>query len=318
MGDLFKAITGGLARFVYAWMVPSAIALGLFWIFLLPRVRTAPLLRDLVRAGDSGLVGSALVFALAVLVLSVLFAYTSLPIYRVLEGYNLPPPLKRWLLRRQLQGWHRLQWEVARSRAMGRPLSGELLERLNSYPVERGIVRATRLGNALTAMESFGRTRYGLDSQTLWYELQAVVPEATRRHTEDGRAPVDFFISSLVHIGAFSMACFLVAGVKRDGYVLLLGVAVLPLIPLSYRLAVRNVKDWSHSVRALVNLGRIPLAQGMGLTMPETVQDEQNMWKTYLYAIEELDSRYTAFYDYYRRSPNPIKDPPGQADPSTF
>lgn len=303
MGELFKAITGGLARFVFAWFVPSVVTVGLFWIFVLPSVRDAWPFRRLAAAGGGSDVTAGIVFAFVVLVLSILFAYTSLPIYRFLEGYSLPKPLQRRFRRRQLQQWRRIRWLDERSRLAGQRLPGLDLERIKLYPLTQEQVAPTRLGNALRAMETFGYTRYGLDSQSLWFELQAVVPETTRRNTEEGRAPVDFFISSTAHMTALSVLCLIVGISTLNPGICLIGLGAAATVPLSYHLAVRNVKDWGHAVKALVNLGRIPLARQLGLSMPDELGEERNMWLAFMSVIERHDTRFEEYLNHYRTGP---------------
>lgn len=306
MGDLFKTITGGFSRFVVAWMVPSALTLGLFWLFLLPSVTDVWVFGKVAAPGRGDAATGGIIFAFFVLLFSVLFAYTSHPLYRFLEGYTLPRGLKRRLLRRQLRRWAGLHEVQRRSKLPGgKPVPPLMLEAMRSYPMDQADVRPTRLGNALTSMERFGVTRYGIDSMSLWYELQAVVPDQTRRHTEEGRAPVDFFMSLLAHMFLFSLACIAVFSRTRDSGVLWLGLAAAVLVPLSYFQAVRNVKDWGHSVKALVNLGRRPLAGQLGLRMPQELDEEKNMWASYSAAIEQRDGRYDSYYDSYRLPPPP-------------
>jgi len=42
MGDLFKALSSGLARFVYAWLMPSIITTGVFILLALPGLTQRP------------------------------------------------------------------------------------------------------------------------------------------------------------------------------------------------------------------------------------------------------------------------------------
>lgn len=305
MGDLFKALTGSLARFVFAWIVPSVVTLGLFSIFALPRVADLYPFEAVIDLSKDHPSTGALLFAFFVLVLSMLFAYSSLPIYRLLEGYSLPKRLQRRLIRRHLRAWQILKWQEQRALDLGEVPGGLLKERLNAYPVTAHRIRGTRLGNALTAMESFGVTRYGIDSQSLWYELQAVSPETVRRQTEEGRSPVDFFVSSLAHFSLFAVACTTLAIIQQDLSLLVFGAIALLLLPLNYNLAVRNVKDWAGAVRALVNLGRRPLADAVGMTMPTKLEDERHMWASFLWAIEELDTESVPAYDSFRLPPPP-------------
>lgn len=305
MGDLFKALTGGLARFVFAWIVPSVVTLGLFSIFVLPRVGDLYPFDRLIDLSEDSSAAAALLFAFFVLVLSMLFAYSSLPIYRLLEGYSLPKRLQTRLIRRHVRAWHRLKWQEQRALDADDVPDGLLKERLNAYPVTANRIRGTRLGNALTAMESFGVTRYGMDSQSLWYELQAVSPDTVRRQTEEGRSPVDFFVSSIAHFSLFALACTGLAIVQQDLTLLVFASFAALLLPLNYNLAVRNVKDWAGAVRALVNLGRRPLAEAVGLRMPTKLEDEREMWAGFHWAIEELDARSIPVYDSFRLPPPP-------------
>jgi hypothetical protein len=120
------------------------------------------------------------------MVVAVAFAYGALPIYRMLEGYAMPASLQRLLRERRLREWYRLTAMTDRLR------DGDVAwllahERLKAYPSSADQVLPTRLGNALRAMESYGREVFGLDSQTLWYELQSIAPDNLRRDIKTDR-----------------------------------------------------------------------------------------------------------------------------------
>ena len=148
-----------------------------------------------------------------------------------------------------------------------------------AYPDTLDELLPTRLGNALRAMEGYGRSRYGLDSQTYWYELQAVAGERVRQQTHEARAAVDFFMSSIVHLGLLLVACLVVSPVAQVPLVPL-GVALIAamLIPAAYQQAVRNVGEWRFSIQALVNTSRPALAEALALTLPSTYAEERSMW----------------------------------------
>jgi hypothetical protein len=266
VGDFFKALSDGLARFVLAWIVPSTVVVGYF-VFLV--LRPSP--------PSSNALVSAAFFALAVLTSAVFLAYASLPIYRFLEGYSLPRWAAQRLRRRRMCEWQRLN----RLSELGDRLPDYQLvnEQLSYYPSKRDEVLPTRLGNALRAMEGYGGDRYGLDSQTFWYELQAVAPANLRRDTEDGRAGVDFFICSLSYLVGLAVACVVVSAVRQDPIPLLSAAGAVALTPLAYNAAVRNVVEWRSSVQALVNIGRRDLALRLGLKLPGTFSEERAMWE---------------------------------------
>ena len=49
-------------------------------------------------------------------------------------------------------------------------------------------------------------------------------------------------------------------------------------MPVWYRSAVMSCSYWDAAVRALVDLGRVPLAAARGLVLPSTIERERRMW----------------------------------------
>jgi hypothetical protein len=302
MSDLFKTLSGGFARFVFAWMTPSLISLGIFSIYVLPAISDTWLLRPVTGPASASGVAGAVIFAFFVLTLSVSFAYAALPIYQVLEGYHLPTRLKRRLRNRHLRRFAHIRQAEARFRQSGVLPPGYTTDDLwMRYPSDRSQVRATRLGNALTTMESWSLTRYHLDSQTMWHELQATASSSVRNDVDEGRAPVDFFVSSIVHMSLLSVSGIIVGAFTPDRQALVIGIGAALTVPLSYRLAVNNVIDWAQSVKAMVNVGRPVLADALGLTLPDRLQDEREMWSAHLHAIELANDHHLEAYNAFRR-----------------
>ena len=277
MGDIFKALSGGVARFVLGWILPTAITLGVFVILVLPDVvRREGSLRQYSLVSSNGWIELA-AFALATFTLAVLFAYCSLPLYRVLEGYTLPRKVKRTLIGVQLRKWQRLKAraELSRDRT-DRQLA---FEKLQNYPSSAQLILPTRLGNTLRAMEMYGKARFGLDSQTLWYELQASTSPALRRDIEDGRASVDFFVSSIAHLASLAVASGAVALWIHSLVAGTVTAVSLLLIYPAYLAAVHNVGEWRNTVRAAVNTGRQDLADSLLLRLPTAMEDEVLLWR---------------------------------------
>ena len=71
---------------------------------------------------------------------------------------------------------------------------------------------------------------------------------------------------------------------------------------VAYRGSVRNMKEWRNSVRALVNLGRADVADGLGMALPRRLEDEKKMW----YAVRGVylyqDEAWKPWLDVFRRS----------------
>jgi len=269
MGDLFGALKSGLARFVYAWLMPSIIASGVFVFVVIPQLSSRT---------TSASLGGAASFAVGVFGLSVVFAYASRPMYQFLEGHTMPRWVAKPLARRSRRRYARLRATQSRGTAQA---AQNATEALKLFPDSAAALMPTRLGNALKAMESYGVDRYGLDSQTFWYELLAVADDKVRQSTEEARAAVDFFMSSVAHLLLLAVACAGSAAFAHDRTpVLAAAVAAALLAPCAYLQAVRNVLEWRYSVQALVNTSRPSLAASLSLTLPGTFGDERRMWES--------------------------------------
>jgi hypothetical protein len=274
MGNLFNDLSTNLARFIYAWIVPSAAAVAVFVLLVLPDIPTW----DTSSHGSS--VRAIGAFALAVLLLSVAFAYAAVPLFRVLEGYVMPKTLQRRLLKRRLREWHRLAARI--ERPCGTAVEyGLLIERRMQYPSSPDLLLPTRLGNALRATERYGTERFDLDTQTLWYELNSVAPETLRRDIEDARAGVDFFVSAIAHLALLAAVSATVAIATQGRSSTLVALVAAALIPLAYKQAVTNVRELRVAVQALVNIGRAALPSVLGFDLPDKFAEERQLWTSY-------------------------------------
>jgi hypothetical protein len=200
MGDFFKVITSGIARYAFAWVLPSAITIGTLLVVLVPSLPEDSLLPEIVeRASTSPAIGAA-TLTFCIIVLAVVGGYLSQASYRLLEGYHLPKFLERPLLRRQLRTW----WITQRlaDRQIGRSAQrGLLAEKRFRYPEEFDDVMPTKFGNALRAAETYGVNRWNLDTVSLWYELLAFSPAVLQRELDDSESAMEFFASTIVQLG---------------------------------------------------------------------------------------------------------------------
>jgi hypothetical protein len=312
-GVLQGALGGGRALLV-GWFLPSLINVLIFGFVVVPRVSG---FQAFAGSATSEPVRSTVFALVGTTVLGLVLAALQTPLYRILEGYlGWPEGLFQAGRRRQLARKHLLENRleaaslVAREAAgtlseaeakaieafrshpvMGRFVAADarkgevwlslLEERLCRFPGDDRQVTATRLGNAIRRFEEYGYDRFRLDSQLLWHELNAVVPEPARKQAEDARTNVDFFICLLYgHLLVAASACIELIAVLPGRPWLVAGVVVgLPLAAIAwYRVAVVATDDWAGAVRAMVNLGRQPLATAMGLTLPADIGDERTMW----------------------------------------
>jgi hypothetical protein len=312
-GILQGALGGGRALLI-GWFLPSFINVLILGFVVIPRESGftslgAPGGGEAIRPVVFALVGST--------ILGLALAALQTPLYRILEGYlGWPERLFQAGRGRRLAHKHLLQNRLdaaclvsreaagtlsdedsqALSAFRAHPVTGRFVasdarkgpvwlslldERLYRYPADDGQVTATRLGNAIRRFEEYGYDRFRLDSQVLWHELNAVVADSARKQGDDARASVDFFVCLLYgHLLVAASACAeLGIGAPARPWLVAATIVGLPILAAAwYRVAVVATDDWAGAVRAMVNLGRHPLATSMGFTLPKAIDDERTMW----------------------------------------
>ena len=107
------------------------------------------------------------------------------------------------------------------------------------FPSDDEEIAPTRLGNAIRALETYGPTRFELDSQVLWSELCAVVPKYLQTELDRSRATVDFFVA-LIFLSALFGAVTI--GVAFDG-------KIKPLLVLIGLLAFLSIRRQQQEAR---------------------------------------------------------------------
>lgn len=197
------------------------------------------------------------------------------------------------------------------ARPQGRtPVQRALLnEQLARYPSDNDQLAPTRLGNAIRRFEEYGHNRFRLDTQVLWNELSATAPAQARRQVETARTSVDFFVALLYGHGvvaALALVSLTSAQAERP-LLIVTATALSSLIPLWYRSAVYATDEWAAAVRALVNLGRRPLADALGLVLPQQLSEERAMWQlvTRMSRRPYRDAADPAFAPYRAAPPEP-------------
>ncbi len=269
MKDLYAALTGSAGRFIQSWLFPSALYVAVFTITLFPLVRnTWPFsATENLSAAEQGLVAAGA----ALLVAFVLAALTR-PLYRVLEGYHLPRRTERQRIARSTQK------ELAASADASHTEKQQARERLDLYPHATRLVMPTRLGNALKAGESYGKTQYGLDTVILWPHLTTVAPDKLLDQVDEARAILDAMAGSLWLSVVFSVSSWIVAASNCSGSAAVYGMVAAGSVPLLYFLAVQAAGWYAKTLRALADLSRLELAKAFNLALPAKLDDERELW----------------------------------------
>ena len=314
MNDIAKGILAGGWSLVAGWILPTAVNALIFGFFVLPSLRGVPVVGPLGQAKSPS---QALAVLATAVVGGLVLSALQTPLYRALEGYFLwkwRPAIAtkrrdhfvkvKHLRQKRLDAIYfrnledptpddkqqlaALEADPKVSRFLNRRKSltaveKSLLAEQLRYPVADDQVAPTRLGNAIRRLEEYAYDRYRLDSQALWYELTAVAPKPLRQQVDSARAGVDFFVCLLYGQLLVAAASLASLGAPHPHVLTLaLTAAVLVVLtPVWYQLAWTTTDDWALAVRALVDLGRKPLAESVGLSIPRELDREREMWSRY-------------------------------------
>jgi hypothetical protein len=340
VSGVLQGALGGARALLVGWFVPSLINVLVFGVVIVPRLSG---FQALATSDKADTARSTVFVLIGTVVLGLALAALQTPLYRILEGYlGWPERLYQAGRRRKLADKHLLANRLEAAALVRREAAGTLpeeerqilrayrthvvtgrfvasdarrgqlwlsllAERLARFPSDPQVT-ATRLGNAIRRFEEYGYDRFRLDSQVLWHELNAAVPEAARKQAEDARMNVDFFVCLLCgHLLVAVSACVALGAGNppRPGLVAaaIVGLPVLALI--WYRVAVAATDDWAGAVRAMVNLGRMPLAASLGLALPQTIAEERRMWTLTVGFVRDPYRHAAAALDEFRSVADP-------------
>jgi hypothetical protein len=179
---------------------------------------------------------------------------------------------------------------------------------VENYPENPDNFLPFMLGNVLRAGEVHPRVVYGLDAVGSWERLQPLLPDAMSAIVAGSRSQLMFFVNlfllSLVSFFALVWLC-LQAGDAQTGFVAI----ALALMGLWAILRLTRVAGRSHmrSVAACYDLYRSRLADQLGLTLPQTAAEEQQMWLDVSRMFQFRSAAAWERLDRFRKSPEPEK-----------
>ena len=352
MSDIVKGIIGGGWPLLIGWILPAALNVLVFVFVVLPGAGLAGgrgISQDGLVVATVAVVVGLLLAAVQTPLYRLLEGYVGWrPLDGEPRGWRPSAVLERWRRRQierrqvllgrvdlveltQLEEADRLTDDEDRERLvqvradprlapyradLARSASqlGLLRERLSRYPVDERQVVPTRLGNAIRRLEEYGYDRFRLDSQRMWYELSAAAPERATKQVDQARTTVDMAVAMLygnLLLAVATLACTLTAA-PGAWPLYLLAAAALVLTRGWYVLAIQTTDDWAAAVRSLVNVGRQPLAESMGLRLPDTITAERDMWSKLASTIARpYHPRRSALDKYRATPPGPTADTPG-------
>jgi len=282
-------VTGLLGRFSFSitWILAAGIAIASGSIFLV--LPASGFRIDLEHLGAGVAAVGLVLFALAAVTIGVTMATLSTALYQILEGYLWWRPSWRHagIERHQWKRQH-LAWRIQELKEPGTLEADLLREKLRRYPANEKQIAPTAFGNAMRAFETYGADRYHLDSQTLWMELQSVIPRELQAEVAGSRVGIDFFVamvylSTVYGASALALASWdsISSSHQRNVILLVQGVVFLLPVPfLCYRAAIFATAYHASAVQAMVNIGRLKLAEALALAMPPGFEEELVLWRT--------------------------------------
>jgi hypothetical protein len=144
-------------------------------------------------------------------------------------------------------------------------------------------IMPTLLGNKMRVAEMYGVNQYGLDSQTLWYEVLAAAPASLQETAEEAQLEADTLVCAIYT--AMLLACVSAAGAGwravTDGMDVKLWVTAavsLAAAVLLYRRLLTSVDNWAAAIKAVVNSALDPLREKYRRMSDVPAGDEKRMW----------------------------------------
>jgi hypothetical protein len=181
-------------------------------------------------------------------------------------------------------------WRIARHRKRWDRLDlqrdDDYMRRYYGFPVGKGDLLPTRLGNALRAAADYAGDdeRYGMDAVFYWPRLYLgeLGPADTRTLVEDYRSGLDRMVLLASLAAIFPFAGLVVRAVADASWLAWLVSAVVALLVawLAYEAAVRSAVAFGDVVRACFDLYRRPLMKQFGLALPDSLAVERSRWAT--------------------------------------
>ncbi|MFD3907726.1 hypothetical protein HXS80_21780 [Streptomyces sp. CB04723] len=230
--------------------------------------------RTMTRLG----VGEIVLIALAVILAAVVTAPFQLSLVRFLEG-TLPrrprhgPALRRQRARKRRMAAAALPPQEENPSPGAVQRAGVASTRLRrSFASDDHLLRATALGNILTAMEDTAGRMYGMDAVVVWPRLYPVLGPTTRAVVDDRRDSLD--------MSARLTATALVVGVTSvflllwSGWWLLVALVPLVVAACAYTAALQAALAYSEAVHVAFDLHRFDLLDALRLPRPPDRETE--------------------------------------------
>lgn len=163
--------------------------------------------------------------------------------------------------------------------------SSEELRLFNERQSRFGLsyVAPTALGNVALTMQAYAITRYKLNLEKFWGDLQATLQVNAREfyaQLQDAKTQLDFLVTCCWLSVLSTIGCVSIAATDRESVVLFLILALGGpcVVYFFYFLAAKSYRSFAELVRIGVDLYRFHLLDCLHIARPRTVRDEWEVW----------------------------------------
>jgi hypothetical protein len=145
-------------------------------------------------------------------------------------------------------------------------------------------VAPTAMGNVALTMQGYALTRYQLNLEKFWGDLQTILQTNKDFYAQlqDAKAQLDFLVTCCWLSVLVTIACGLILLLAGQSTALFLIVALVgPVVAyFFYFLGVRNYQGFTELVKIGVDLYRFQLLDSLNVARPRTIRDERSTWST--------------------------------------
>ncbi len=259
---------------------------------------------------------------IGVTVLAFILQSMTAPLIRLYEGYWPRPfhPLMNRMIAEQ------------KARRAGLEAARADRQLYLGYPRRDDLVRATRLGNVMTAAEEYAYQIYRLDAIVWWPRLAPLLPDTLRGQIDAALTPLiallnlSFLLTLLALAGGPAVVLVGLQGATQPWWLfVLVFVGGLLLARLCYEAAISQAGDYGSLLRVAFDLHRHKVLEAMHIARPDDLRTERRLWDAlnqwvYRY-VPPWESRWPIdpsqfpaadnfYYDTYKRPVKPPEDKP--------
>lgn len=161
--------------------------------------------------------------------------------------------------------------------------------RAHIFPQDPELLKPTRLGNVLAAVDEYTYTLYRLDAFIWWPRLSPLLPETFRTQVDTSLTPMQTMLNLSM------LFCLLAIGGgismlidHRWAFFLIVGISGLILAWICYLAAVNQAISYGVLVRVAFDFYRHEILKKMHIPVPDNLMEERFLWNRLNTVVDEL------------------------------